>query len=116
METKNNQILDLSFEFAIEIVQFCEYLDELKKYSISNQLIWSGTSIGANIFESQHAESKSDFIHKMKIASKEAAETYYWLKICEALDNYSEIHELLEKLITIQKLLSTIISRAKANL
>jgi len=79
MEKSKSYISDLSFDFAILVIIFCDLLSEIKKYSISNQLIRSETSIGANISEAQHSESKSDFIHKMKIASKEAAETEYWL-------------------------------------
>jgi four helix bundle protein len=56
-----------------------------RKFIISNQLLKAGTSIGANIFEAQYAESRIDFIHKMKIAQKEANETLYWLILCENL-------------------------------
>lgn len=60
---KKNEILDLSFEFALQIIDFCELLKENKKYVIAKQLLRSGTSIGANIREAQNAESNSDFIH-----------------------------------------------------
>ena len=69
-----NQIIDLSFTFALETVEFCEKLEAERKYIISRQLLKSGTSIGANIRESQQAESKADFIHKLKVALKEAEE------------------------------------------
>ena len=59
METKN-EILDLSFEFALNIIDFAEELESKKKFVIANQLLKSGTSIGANIFEAQSAESKAD--------------------------------------------------------
>ena len=71
METKN-EILDLSFEFALNIIDFVEELENKRKFVIANQLLKSGTSIGANIFEAQSAESKADFIHKLKISDKEA--------------------------------------------
>jgi len=74
---KGNPIVDKSFQFAIEIVEFCDLLYVNRKYVIGQQLLKSGTSIGANIREAQNAESKSDFIHKMKIAAKEADETEY---------------------------------------
>ncbi len=64
----------------------------------------SGTSIGANVFEAQHAESKADFVHKMKIAIKEANETLYWLFICERSENYptnSSLKQMVEELIRI---------------
>jgi len=63
-------------------------LEENKKFVIAKQLLRSGTSIGASIFEAQHAESKADFIRKMKIAIKEANETLYWLIICEKSSSY----------------------------
>jgi len=74
---KGNPIVDKSFQFAIEIVEFCDLLYVNRKYVIGQQLLKSGTSIGANIREAQNAESKADFIHKMKIAAKEADETEY---------------------------------------
>ena len=116
MENKQKPVQELSFLSAIRIVNYCEQLERLKKYSIGNQLIRSGTSIGANITESQHSESKADFIHKMKIADKEAAETGYWLKICNAINDFPNCEELIKDLIPIQKLLSVIISRCKQNM
>ncbi len=77
-----NVIVDLSFEFGILIQRYCDKLIALHRYSIANQLSRSATSIGANVAEAQSSESASDFIHKMKIAQKEAHETEYWLKIC----------------------------------
>ena len=67
---KKNQILELSFEFALQIIEFTELLEEKRKFVIANQLLKSGTSIGANVREAQNCESKADFIHKMKIATK----------------------------------------------
>jgi four helix bundle protein len=83
---------------------FCELLDEKRKYVVAKQLLRSGTSVGANVFESQHAESKADFIHKLKIAIKEANETIYWLTICERSESYptnSSLKLLAEELIRI---------------
>ena len=76
-----NLILDLSFQFSLDIVTYADRLDDTKKYSMSKQLFRSGTSIGANIKESQFGESRNDFIHKLKIAEKEAEETEYWLQL-----------------------------------
>jgi four helix bundle protein len=73
----------------------------------------SGTSIGANIFEAQSSESRADFIHKLKIADKEAKETEYWLLLCENSENYNFDPALKIQLLSIQKLLSKIISTAK---
>ncbi len=103
MEQKN-VIVEKSLAFSVEIVKYCEILDERRKYIISKQLLKSGTSIGANVFEAQHAESKADFVHKMKIAIKEANETLYWLIICERSENYptnSSLKILVEELIRI---------------
>jgi four helix bundle protein len=85
---KENLILNLSLEFALEIIASSELLENQKKFVIARQFLKSGTSIGANIREAQNAESKSDFIHKMKIAAKEADETESWLTLCEMSDMY----------------------------
>lgn len=82
-EIEKNLIVKLCFEFSIDIIAFCKLLDSDKNYSLSKQLFRSGTSIGANIMEAQNAESKNDFIHKFKIAAKEAEETQYWLLLCQ---------------------------------
>ena len=114
MEKKKNVVLELSFEFALEIIKFSEELEDRKKYIISRQLLKSGTSVGANVREAQSCESRLDFIHKFKIAAKEAEETEYWLLLCKHSENYPDTECLLEKLTSIQKLLSKIISSAKS--
>ena len=111
---KQNPIVDKSFQFAVEIVEFCDLLYENKKYVIAQQLLKSGTSIGANIREAQNAESKADFIHKMKIAAKEADETGYWLMLCEMSKNYPKNELLIEKLHSIINILSKIISTSRS--
>jgi len=80
---KQNIIVEKSFQFALRIIEYCELLEENKKYIIARQLLKSGTSIGANIREGQNAESRADFIHKLKIAIKEAEETDYWPLLCK---------------------------------
>ena len=110
---KNNLILLKSFEFAKKVVQYTEKLEEDKKYVIANQLLKSGTSIGANIKEAQNSESKADFIHKMKIAMKEADETEFWLFLCNELDNYPTTEELLTEVFDILKITNKIISTTK---
>lgn len=109
-----NAVLDISFEFALKIIDYTEELEERRKFIIARQLLKSGTSIGANIRESQSAESKSDFIHKLKISAKEAEETEYWLLLCQKSKNYPNPDYLLKDLLSIQKLLSKIISSAKS--
>ena len=112
----NNPIVDKSFEFALNLMVYCDLLEENKKYVIARQLLKAGTSIGANIREAQSAESLIDFIHKLKIAEKEAGETEYWLLLCDSAINYPEPKNLQENLKEIQKLLSAIISKSKAKL
>ncbi len=110
-----NEILDLSFEFALEIIEYSELLDSNRKYVIARQLLRSGTSIGANIQEAQSSESRADFIHKLKIAHKEAIETDYWLLLCEKAENYpSPPIGMKGMMLSIQKLLNKIISSAKS--
>ena len=115
LNTKND-LLDLTFEFALEIIEYTEKLHSSKKFVISNQLLKSGTSIGANARESQSAESKTDFIHKLKIASKECEETEYWLELCKHSKNYPDPGGLIEKNHRIIKLLSKIISTTRKRL
>lgn len=110
---KENKIVVLSFQFAIGIIEFVEILEERRKFVLANQLLKSGTSIGANIREAQNAESKVDFIHKMKIAAKEADETSYWIELCEKSENYPYDSSLSEDLMVIIKILSKIISTSK---
>lgn len=110
---KDNLIVQLTFEFALNIISFSETLNSLKKFNLSNQLFRSGTSIGANVKEAQNAESKADFIHKMKIAIKEAEETEYWLLLCKHSDEYPNADQLLDKLTSITKILNKIIGTSK---
>lgn len=114
-KVKNNLILLKSFEFAKKVVQYTEKLEEDRKYVIANQLLKSGTSIGANIKEAQNSESKADFIHKMKIAMKEADETEFWLFLCNELENYPNTEELLSEVFDILKITNKIISTTKKN-
>ena len=113
MIMNKNEIVEVSFDFALQIISYCEKLEEIKKFIIANQLLKSGTSIGANIREAQNAESITDFLHKMKIAAKEAEETEYWLLLCEKSENYPSTNELLIKIISIKKLLAKIISSTR---
>ena len=111
---KKNKVLELSFGFAVEIVKYCELLEEQRKYVIARQLLKSGTSIGANIREAQNGESQQDFIHKLKIAAKEAEETNYWLSIIEKVDSYPKSPEsLVSDLKSITNLLNKIIITLK---
>jgi len=85
---KENVILEKTIRFSLAIIDFCETLRKQKKDVISRQLLKSATSIGADVHEAQNCESKADFVHKMKIAAKEAEETKYWLTLCKRSDKY----------------------------
>ena len=106
---RENIIVKRSFQFALEIVVYAERLENEKKYVIQRQLLRAGTSIGANIREAQSAESIRDFVHKMKIAAKEAEETEYWLMICQHSSNYPDCVELINEIREIIKILTSII-------
>jgi four helix bundle protein len=110
---KDNLILVLTLEFAIEVVNYCDQLAEKRKYVIAGQLLKSGTSIGANTREAQNGESKADFIHKFKIAAKEAEETEFWLLICQSAEGYPDVKALMIKLKSIQRIINKIISSSK---
>lgn len=114
MKETGNVIVDLSFKFALDIIAFAEILEQDRKFIVANQLLKSGTSIGANIREAQNGESKQDFIHKLKIAAKEADETEYWLLLCESSPNYSFNPQLLEDIKVLQKIINKIIGTAKS--
>jgi len=110
---KENIIKDKSFAFAQRIVSLYKYLTEKKKeYSLSKQIIRSGTAIAALVREAEHAESKADFIHKISIALKEAGETDLWIDLLKHGDYISEkeyksikpeIEEITKILIAIKK-------------
>lgn len=114
METKANLILDLTFEFSLKLIAFTEVLEERKRFNMANQLFRSGTSIGANVREAQGAESKVDFIHKLKIAYKEAEETEYWLQLAKHAKNYPTEEGLLQDIESIKKVLGKIIKTSKS--
>ncbi|HAY71887.1 MAG TPA: four helix bundle protein [Saprospirales bacterium] len=112
---KDNIIVKKSFDFALKIIHFCELLESQKKIIIARQLMRAGTSIGANVKEAQNAESKADFVHKLKLAAKEADETAYWLELCQAAENYPDSRTLQIDCNELLLILSKIISSAKKN-
>jgi four helix bundle protein len=112
---KENIIVEKSFQFALKVVLYCELLEDNKKFVLSRQLLRSGTSIGANVREAQNAESKADFIHKNKVAAKEADETEYWLLICKHTPTYPFDDKLLTDVLELIKILSKILSSSKSN-
>lgn len=108
-----NLILELTLEFSLEIIKYTEELEKVRKFNLANQLFRSGTSIGANVNEAQSCESRSDFIHKMKVVAKEAEETKYWLTLRNKAASYPEPSGLIEKLQIIIKILNKIIVTSK---
>jgi len=116
---QENIILDKSFAFAIRVVKLYKYLcDEKKEYILSKQFLRAGTYIGANINEAQAGQSKADFISKLSIASKEARETNYWIKLLIETEylNIEDTHvkSLKEDIEEIVKLLTSIIKSSQA--
>lgn len=113
MKATGNLILEKSFAFSLGIIEFTDLLEASRKFAIAGQLLRSGTSIGANIREAQAPESKADFIHKMKIAAKEAEETAYWLLLCTHSKSLPDPGDLHQKCTELQKILSAILSTSK---
>ena len=113
----NSNIENKSFLFSVRIVKLARYLQEEKKeYILSKQLIRSGTSIGANIVESQQAQSRADFISKLSIALKESSETNYWLRLLNATDylSESEFTSIIADCRELEKILTSIIKTARS--
>jgi four helix bundle protein len=119
LKSLENPVVIKSFSFAARVVKCYKYLIKKDKNLISlyNQLLNSGTSIGANIAESQAAASKADFRNKLRISLKEAYETEFWLKLfykTELLDK-KEFDSLLMDCLELTKLLTSIIKSVKLN-
>jgi four helix bundle protein len=114
---KENRLVDLSLEFAIDIVHLYEHLcEDRKEFVMSKQVLRSGTSVGANIHEANYAVSKADFIAKMQISLKEASESEYWLTIL-AKTKYltNEEEQLQEKAKELQRILISTLNTMKQN-
>lgn len=112
-DDKPNLIVDLTFQFSLKIMDFTEELESKRKFVFANQILKAGTSIGANVSEAQNAESKADFIHKLKIAAKEADEVEYFLKLSNESPTYPNCEELILNVNSIIKVLSKIIGSSK---
>ena len=117
-EMKENVVKIKSFAFALRVIKLYRYLQsEKKEFVLSKQLLRSGTAIGALVREAEQAESKSDFIHKMAIAQKEANETDYWIELLfqsTYLDE-TQYRSIIADVIELKKLLASIILTAKEN-
>jgi len=113
---ENNLIANKSFQFAIRTVKLYKHLcAEKKEYTLSKQLLRSGTSIGANVAEAQQAQSRADFLSKLNIALKETSETKYWLRLLQATDYLTEKEaaSMLRDCTELEKLLVSIIKKLK---
>lgn len=113
---KQNIILEKSFDFSISVIQLYKQLIGEKEYTISKQLLKSGTSIGANIEEAIAGQSRKDFISKMAIASKEARETRYWLRLIDKSDLFDiVVDNYLLAIDEIIRILTAIVKSSQAS-
>ena len=115
---KENFLVDLSKQFAVDIVNLCTDIKENRKSNVLlNQVLRSGTSIGANIHEAKYAQSKADFINKLEISLKECSETEYWLELIFRKGKMSEntYKDLRNKCGSIRRRLIASITTAKEN-
>ncbi len=111
-----NTIQDKSFRFAVRIVNLCRYIqNEHNEFILTKQLLKSGTSIGANVSESQQAQSRSDFISKLNISLKEAYETNYWLRLLHETNflTSEEFQSIIADCNELERLLISIVKTTK---
>lgn len=110
-------ITDRTFEFSVRVVRLCQYLEKQGKVSrtLANQLLRSGTSVGANTEEAQAGQSKADFVAKMSIARKESRETLYWLRLLKATNLVDEnmISEIIKESDELVRILTSIVKSAQ---
>ena len=111
-------IQDLTYDFSCRIIRLYQYLTEDTKYKeriMSKQLFRSGTSIGANIREAQHAQSDADFLSKMQISLKECNETEYWLQLLHDNGYLNDLQytSINTDRVRIHKLLNSIVSTTR---
>jgi four helix bundle protein len=110
------KIDERTFEFALLIIELYKYLIGRNEYVMSKQILRSGTSIGANVHEAQAAQSKKDFVSKMTIASKEARETDYWLRLLDKsgyLTYFANKDELFSENVAIVNILTKIVKTSQ---
>jgi len=112
---KENVIQEKSYDFALAIIKLYRKLSRDKEFILSKQIVRSGTSIGANIEEAQAAQSRADFISKMSIASKEARETRYWLRLLRDshIVEHKESERLLSEAESLVKILTPIVKTTR---
>ena len=111
-----NNLQEKSFRFAIRIVKLCKLLrEERGEYTLSRQLLRSGTSVGANVAEAQNAQSRADFQSKLNIALKETTETKYWLRLMEATEYITrkEFESINSDCVELERILSVSVRKLK---
>ncbi len=116
MKIMDSIVRNKSFHFAVRIVNLCKYLRQAKKEPVmSRQLLRAGTSIGANLAEAEHAQSRPDFLSKLNISLKEAAETDYWLRLLHETDyiNKQEFESIITDCREIERLLAASVKTIK---
>ena len=114
----DNPVEVKSFQFAVRIVKLCKHIQDVKKeFTLTKQLLRSGTSIGANVAEAQQAQSRPDFVAKLSISLKEAVETNYWLRLLKATDDLSEseYNSIITDCIELEKMLTSIVKTTKSS-
>jgi|JI7StandDraft_1071085.scaffolds.fasta_scaffold771183_1 four helix bundle protein len=112
---KENVIKTKSYNFALKIVHLYRELHNENEYVLSKQLVRSATSVGANIEEGLHGQSKADFIHKFSIAQKESYETLYWLRLLTDASYLKpeKSKPLMNECVEIQKIITSILVTTK---
>ena len=109
-----NPVLEKSFALALRVVPFTKLLRGEGWVDLARQLFRSATSVAANIHEAQHPSSRADFIHKMRLAEKEAGEPRFWLKLCQEAPDLPYDQGLLEDLDEVRALLYAILRTANS--
>ena len=115
---KQNIIKEKSFLFALDVIKIYKFLSlEKKEFVLSKQMLRSGTSVGANVREAEHAQSKADFMHNLSIALKEANETEYWLELLYQSEylTTSQYQDINCKIVEQLRLLTSILNTSKSN-
>ena len=114
---KDNIVLNKSFDFALDIIELYKFLKSKNEFVISKQLLRSGTSIGANVEEANAAQTKKEFATKMSLASKEARETRYWLRLLDKsklVDSDYKNH--ITKIDELIRIITAIVKTTQPNL
>jgi four helix bundle protein len=113
---KENLVQEKAYQFALKTIRLCRLLNEQKEFIISQQLLKSGTSIGANVEEAIGGASKKDFAAKMNIACKEARESNYWLRLLRDSNTCptTDLSEMIQDSEELKKILHAIVKSSQA--